>query len=281
MEAILSALDLLIDYSSRPIPLRTVIIRKLLRRWPVGSYEARLRASAVERPYYGWCAYFAAQVAKALGHKAITVAEFGVAGGNGLLCLCEHKAEIEKALGIEVLVVGFDSGTGLPSTGDHRDLLYAWPPGSFVMDHEALEKRMRGRAQLVLGDVSATVGSWQPQPHAPLGAVMFDLDYYSSTMNALPILTKDNVLPRVWCYFDDVCAGPEEAMTDRIGEREAISDFNRSPDRQRLNDHLALSYAFKGVMPQPWHQQIYVYHRAGHPSYNTCITADRSQLLLV
>lgn len=276
----MSIADLFVKWSTRPEPLRTVFFRNLFRRWPIGSYETRLRGGAVVRPNYAWCVYFAALEAKALGHQAITVAEFGVAGGNGLVCLCDHKIEIEKMLGIEILVVGFDSASGLPATGDARDILYAWPPGSFVMDRAALERRMGGRAQLVLGDVGDTVSSWQPESRAPLGAVMFDLDYYTSTINALRVLTKENVLPRVWCYFDDVCAGPEEAITARVGEREAISDFNHSPERAGLRDHIGLSYAFKGVMPQPWHQHIYVYHRLGHPQYSTCITAHRDQLQL-
>ena len=274
----MNGLDRLIDYSTRPVPIRTLFLRKLLRRWPIGSYETRLRAGAVDRPHYGWCTYFAAQQAKALGHKAITVIEFGVAGGNGLVCLCQHKEAIERVLGIEILVVGFDTGSGLPASGDSRDILYCWPEGSFVMDRQALEKRINGRAELVLGDVSKTVASWQPR--APIGAVLFDLDYYSSTKSALPMLTKENVLPRVWCYFDDVCTGPEEAVTSVVGERAAIAEFNDSPDRARLNDSVSLAHTFKGAQPQAWHQQIYVYHRFKHPNYNTRITGNRDQLRL-
>jgi len=48
----MTAIDRLIDYASRPVPLRTLLMRKLLGRWPIGSYEARLRAEAVERPNY-------------------------------------------------------------------------------------------------------------------------------------------------------------------------------------------------------------------------------------
>src|SRR6266567_675436 len=276
----MNAMDRLIDYATRPVPLRTLILRKLLRRWPIGSYEARLRAGAVDRPHYGWCLYFAAREAKALGHKAMTVVEFGVAGGNGLVCLCAHKEALEKELGIEILVVGFDSGSGLPASNDPRDILYCWPEGSFVMDRAALEKRIGGRAQLVLGNVGQTVAAWQPSPHAPIGAVMFDLDYYSSTTSALPLLTKNNVLPRVWCYFDDICTGPEEAVTDLVGERAAIAEFNLSPDRMMLNDNISLVHSFKSTQPQSWHQQIYVYHRINHPDYNTRITGNRDQLQL-
>jgi hypothetical protein len=276
----MSGMDRLINLASRPEPLRVLLLRKMLRRWPIGSYEARLRAGGVDRPNYGWCLYYAAMEAKALGHKAITVIEFGVAGGNGVMCLCDHKEAIEKELGIEILVVGFDSGSGLPASTDPRDILYCWPEGSFVMDRNALETRIGGRAQLVLGNVSTTVSAWQPQPHAPIGAVLFDLDYYSSTMSALPVLTKDNVLPRVWCYFDDICTGPEEAMTEIGGERAAIAEFNSSPERSKLNDHISTAHTFKHTQPQAWHQHIYIYHRINHPRYNSRITGNRDQLQL-
>ncbi len=177
-------------------------------------------------------------------------------------------------------MVGFDTGSGLPASGDPRDILYCWPEGSFVMDRAALEKRVGGRAQLVFGDVGQTVAAWRPSPQAPIGAVMFDLDYYSSTTNALPVLTNENVLPRVWCYFDDISAGPEEAVTDIVGERAAIAEFNLSPDRRKLNDNISRVHSFKSTQPQSWHNQIYVYHRINHPRYNTRITGDRDQLRL-
>ena len=261
-------LDKFVGYSARPVPLRTVLLRRFLRHFPVGSYKARLHAGGVHRPAYGWCLYYAALEAQALGYRKLTVVELGVAGGNGLVCLCEHKQNIRKELGIEIEIVGFDSGTGLPPSTDARDVKYFWPPNAFALDRVELEKRLECRARLVLGDVADTISQWEPEPDAPLGAVMFDLDYYTSTMHALDLLKKNNVLPRIWCYFDDVCASPEAALTDRIGEREAIREFNDMPERKILRDHLSLAYPFKGVLPEPWHQQMYLYHRMSHPKYN-------------
>lgn len=106
--------DRIVDLTTRPVPLRTLIFRKLFERYPIGSYTTRLNSGAIDRPHYGLCMLNAALEAKALGHKAMTVVEMGVAGGNGLLCLCRHRDEIQKELGIEILVVGFDTGAGLP-----------------------------------------------------------------------------------------------------------------------------------------------------------------------
>ena len=110
---------------------------------------------------------------------------------------------------------------------------------------------------------------------------MFDLDFYTSTMAAFALLTNQHVLPRVWCYFDDVSGGPDNAYTDRIGVREAIREFNLDPQRANLNDHLSAAYTFRGLAHEEWHNLIYLYHRLNHPDYNTCLsTGEKHQLRL-
>lgn len=276
----MNLIDRMVRLAAGPVPLRTILLRKLLQRWPVGSYHNRVLSSAIDRPHYGWCAYYAAVEARSLGYKAITVVEFGVAGGNGLVNLCKHKKDIQQELGIEILIVGFDTGVGLPATQDSRDLLYLWPSGSFEMDRAALEKRLAGQAEIVLGDVATTVASWQPRPDAPIGAIMFDLDFYTSTMAAFGLFRQTNILPRVWCYFDDINGYPDNGYTDRIGVREAIRQFGLAPDRERFDDHLSPAYAFKGLPPEEWHRDLYMYHRLSHPAYNTCLSTSKHQLRL-
>ena len=273
--------DRIVDIATRPIPLRTLFFRKLFRHWPLGSYRARLYGGAVDRREYGWCTYHAAAEAKALGLTAMTVVEMGVAGGNGLVSLLDHKAEIEKIFGIEIVVAGFDMGSGLPPSTDPRDLLYYWPAGSFEMDRDALEKRIQGRAELILGDIRTTITEWEPRPDAPVGAVLFDMDVYTSTLAALQVLTKSNALPRVWCYFDDICGYPETACSSNIGEREAVRQFNLDPERSIRNDHLSPAYTFKTLVTENWHEHIYLYHRLCHPDYNRCLSKlEKHQLPL-
>lgn len=272
--------DRFVDLTTRPVPLRALVMRRLLQRFPIGSWERRLRAGAVRRPWYAWCLHYAAREAKGLGHRTFTVVELGVAGGNGLLCLCEHATQIRKDLGVEIKIVGFDSGGGLPTTSDLRDLHYVWPAGSFEMDRTELERRLAGRAELVLGDVSQTVPRWQPPSDAPLGCVMFDLDLYTSTRDALPLLTKTNVLPRIWCYFDDISGSPDMALTDFIGEGAAVREFNNHPDRSILCDNVSPARIFNGLFPEAWHRKVNIYHRLSHPQYNTCFSADKHHLPL-
>lgn len=246
-------------------------LRYLLRRFPVGSWEARLAAGAVHRPHYALCMYHAALQARELGFPAVTVVELGVAGGNGLVCLCDHAQTLRARLGIRIDVVGFDSAAGLPAVSDPRDAPYLWQAGLFSMDRSALEGRIAGRASLIVGDAAETTRSWDPRPEAPLGAVMFDLDLYTSTAHTLHLLEKEHVLPRVYCYFDDIESTPEGAMSEGIGERQAIREFNLDPRRLALNDHLSPAHIFDGLYPEPWHRKIYVYHRLGHPQYNRYI----------
>src|ERR1700691_3379659 len=118
IQRIPNMIDRLIAQLSRPVPMRTLVLRKLLRKYKFGSFETRLRAGAVNRPNYAWCLFYAAQQARLLGYKAVTVIELGVAGGNGLVCLCELREEVMAALGVEIYLVGFDAGSGLPESSD-------------------------------------------------------------------------------------------------------------------------------------------------------------------
>jgi hypothetical protein len=267
------------DLLLSPLPLRTIAMRKLIRRWPVLSYPDRLRLGAVERPWYGWTVYNAALQARALGIKEIAALEFGVAGGQGLLCLENHVEEVERTTGIKISVWGFDAGSGLPDTKDYRDLLYVWPPNSFEMDFKELSKRLR-RERLVIGDVRETIVDFMQRPEIPtVGAVMFDLDLYTSTAAALAILEvpDERILPRALCYFDDIMGGPENLCCDQTGERLAIVEFNQ---RNHGRIHLGLANGFKGRSPEYWHDQVYACHRFAHPQYNTCLSSERHLLAL-
>ena len=272
----MTLVDRYIHHLSQPWSIRTRSIRKLLRHAKIGSFEARLRAGAVLRPHYAMCLYYAALQAKRLGYRAMTALELGVAGGSGLLCMSEHARSIQKELGVEIVVLGFDAGVGLPESSDPRDVKYYWNAGAFPMDQQAIRSRLAGRAELVIGDVADTIPKWHPHADAPIGMISFDLDMYSSTMAALSLLEKENVLPRIWCYFDDITDGPESCLTDFLGEAAAIEDFNRMPERKVLRDNLSQARVFAGYpVGESWHSKIYLYHRLTHPQYNVSVY-DRS-----
>ena len=173
-----------------PLPLifrPGLAVRQILRRVPGLPFQARLDLDLFPRPYYAYGVYQAATQAKQLGLKSISVIEFGVAGGNGLVILENTAAEIGKVLGIDIQVYGFDSGGGLPPPADNRDLPYVWKKGFYKIDEAAVRAKLRN-AKLVIGLVAETVPAFVQQFNpAPIGFVAFDLDYYTSTLDAFQL----------------------------------------------------------------------------------------------
>jgi hypothetical protein len=157
----------------------------------------------------------------------ISVIEFGVAGGAGLLAL-QHEAEaVERETGVRIKVFGFDMGAGLPSfIGDYRDHPDMWRPGDYAMDEPRLRAKLRERTTLIIGNVAETAPNFLRQyDPPPIGFISFDLDLYSSTRDALRILSDPDrrMLWHVPVYFDDI----EFLGNHRhAGELLAIDEFN-------------------------------------------------------
>ncbi|HEX3347194.1 MAG TPA: hypothetical protein VHS58_03730, partial [Acetobacteraceae bacterium] len=174
--------------------LRAAITRRLVRTLSFIPYPLRLEIDAVERPHYGYCVFHAAKLAKQLGHKKMSVIEFGVAGGNGLVNLEKHADETKKHLDVEIEVYGFDTGVGLPEPTDYRDQPYHWRGGLFQMDQEKLMARLRF-SKVVLGRASETLPDFVEKYHpAPIGAICVDVDYYSSAIEVLRIFDLSSKL---------------------------------------------------------------------------------------
>jgi hypothetical protein len=218
------------------------------------------------RPQYLWPLLHATHAARALGHPSIAALELGVAGGNGLLEMERAAAAATELSGTEVEIFGFDTGTGMPPPVDHRDAPWLIEPSFFSMDEAALRARL-DRAQLVLGPVAETVPRWRRSGHPPIGFVAFDLDYYSSTMEAFELLEGDpeRLLPRVPCYFDDVFG---YGWTEFTGELAAIDEFNGSHDRRKIAKIHGLRFELpREEFQQAWHEKLYLVHLFDHPRY--------------
>lgn len=259
-----------------PYPLRT-IAKKIIQKFRIGSYEQRIRIGAVDRPPYGYCVYNAALLARKLGYQRISVLEFGVAGGNGLVNLEYHAQETSKVLKIDIDIYGFDAGEGLPEPLDYRDLAYHWKKGFYKMDVPRLRARLK-KAKLVLGDIKDTSKDFfEKYSPAPIGAIAYDFDFYSSTVTALNMLEAGEryYLPRVFCYFDDTVGTEIELYNDYTGERLAINEFNQAHNNIKfgLPYHLL---ARKAV--EPWYHQIRICHFFKHSRYNEFISTEDQQL---
>jgi hypothetical protein len=262
----------------KPFVIRSALI-ELIKSMRLGGYPYRLAIGAVPRPYYGYIVYQAARLARQLDYKRISVLEFGVAGGRGLLNLEYHARQVERILPVKIELYGFDTGEGLPPPVDYRDLPYHWQQGFFRMDPEALRAKLRS-AKLILGNISDTARRFlHDHDPAPIGAVIHDFDFYSSTAAALAMFDEDqrHFLPRVFCYFDDITGTESSLYNDYTGERLAIHEFNRAHELKKLSPAYHL---LSRKLVQPWFHQIFIYHDFKHPRYNDFVSDEARQIPL-
>lgn len=202
-----------------------IFAKAAVKRLPV-SIHTKARWDVSPRPHYLAGVLAAAQEAILEGIKEISVYEFGVAGGNGLLALSDIARAVESETGIKIFVYGFDSGTGLPDlTGDYRDYPDHWKSGDYPMDEEALRRKLPSNCRLIIGNVRDTVPKYMPSIMEPAGFIAVDVDIYSSTRDVLRMfsLPGRNMLRRVFMYFDDI----DLMFTHRFaGEQLAMDEFN-------------------------------------------------------
>ena len=236
--------------------------------WLNSQFESVLReAGAGKKPSYAWGVLHAGHLASQLGIKEISVLEFGVAGGNGLVILEEVADRVERIFGLRIEVHGFDTGKGLPKPEDYRDLPNLYLESAFPMDVDKLKKRLK-RAELHLGLVSDTAIEFIDATPPPVGFVAIDLDYYSSTMDALKVFEAGPklLLPRVHCYFDDIMGFTNSEFN---GERLAIAEFNRAHDARKISPIYGLKYFLPVNYAQAeWVEEMYMAHLFDHPCYN-------------
>jgi hypothetical protein len=247
-------------------------VQAVWKRNPIGSFDLRSRFEVFDRPAYAYGVQQGAFLASRLGLPAISVIEFGVAGGRGLLALEEIARLAARAYGVEIEVYGFDRAVGLPKSADYyRDLPYTWQAGFYAMDVDELLARLRD-ARLVLGDINETVPTFvDTYDPAPVAFVAVDLVYYSSTMYALQIfdVPHSRVLPRVLCYFDDIVGEDHVLQNEYVGELLAIHEFNL--DRKECKILPANGLAAKRVLPADWNESMLAMHRFDHPNYDTYV----------
>jgi hypothetical protein len=249
-------------------------VRGLWNRFPVGTVDTRVRYGIFSRPHYAYGIYSAALLARKLNIPGISVIEFGVAGGRGLLALEQIAQTIAGQVDVHIGVAGFDSGVGMPAPVDYRDLPHVWDSGYYSMDEPKLRAKLLQSTELVLGSLKETVPLWlSDHTRLPLGFVAFDLDYYSSTVAAFGIFEDENPrisLPRVYCYFDDTIWPERACHNEYTGELCAIREFNEVHEHKKICPIHRL--ARMRVHNEIWSDQMYVLHDFMHPLYGTNVT---------
>ena len=201
------------------------------------------------------------------GYSKFTAVELGVATGNGLLDICRAVEYYSNQFGIEVDVVGFDTGTGLPDIQDHRDHPEIWTAGDYSLGRSNLQSRLPSNAKLILGNVADTVPQFCRQfQQSRLGFVSIDLDLYSSTVAAMPLfeMSADFYLPAVPVYVDDI--NNSITYNPWCGESLAIRNFN--------SQHVLRKFEEKSANWQI--DNFHVFHVMDHPYRNGTIHPPNS-----
>lgn len=227
---------------------------------------------ATIRPQYAWGTVFAAALARALGLTDVSVLEFGVAGGRGLLAFQDIAEGVTAKMGVKCHVYGFDTGAGLPGIADVRDLPQLYKCGDYRMDFSELKAQLRPETQLLLGNVSETVKTFLATSHPQVGFVSLDLDLYTSTRDALKLFQDatplTHCLPRVVCYADDIMG---TTFSDLTGERLAIGEYN---EVHRPHRCVSPVYGLRYHLGWPhnraqWPDMIFWAHFLDHPQYGS------------
>jgi hypothetical protein len=215
---------------------------------------------------YAWGILQGVSLASALGVGRVSVIEFGVAGGNGLVAMEKIGERVEQLFDVRIDIYGFDTGAGLPRVADYRDVPNLASTGLYVMDQAKLRSRLR-RSQLILGDIKDTIVEFMASKPAPIAFIACDLVLYTSTINALRVLDADEsmLLPRIHCNFDDVLGF---TYGDYNGERLAIHEFNASRPMRKVSPIYGLRhYVPARCFNDMWVEKFWIAHIFDHSMY--------------
>ncbi len=230
-----------------------------------GSFKKKVQYDLVPRQPYAFSIQAAAEQALAANIGKLTLIEFGVAAGAGLLNMCWIAEQVTRESGVEFEIIGFDGGEGMPPPKDYRDHPEKYFTGDYpVTDKRRLLEQLPANARIMFGHIDDSIRKFGSQIRYPIGFVSVDVDYCWSTKQCLEFfdLEAQNYLPYVYTYFDDV---QDIDDNEFCGELLAIKEFNRSNANQ--NRQIAIANCldrlriFKNAI---WLKQVYLAHIFDH-----------------
>ena len=243
-----------------------------------GTFCSRTKCkwNAVPRPHYLLGVIAAVTQANSEGRSNISIVEFGVASGAGLLELERYAKLVEQEYDINIKVFGFDTGCGLPNLiAEYRDHPDWWQSGDYPMSEEALRSRLTDRTKLIIGDIKNTIDQFSTYLTSPIGFIAFDLDLYSSTKNALRILNFESstYLNRIYIYFDDIDAAHNHKYA---GVLTAINEFNERDENTKIDRWRGVEYD-RIWKDDPWLKKMYIARNL--KAISACSSRRESRLL--
>ena len=245
-----------------------IIVGRVLAKY-LGGFSTKEKWGVHSRPAYAYGIRKAAIQAQFFGYDKVTICEFGVAHGDGLIEMIRLADQCSNETGIVFNIHGFDTGSGLPSLNGYKDHPEIWSQGDFTLcDYKALNKVINGRATLHIGDISETVLPFINglNDHAPLGFISVDVDTYTSTVPSLQCFTghQNGYLPSVITYFDDVGCF---FCNPKCGELLAIKEFNDTYIDRIIDEDRTLP-GRRIIKTSRWYNQMYTTHILNHPRRN-------------
>lgn len=244
-----------------------------------GSFRSKVAFDLVLRQNHAYAILSCADLARELGIREVTLIEFGVAAGAGLLNICELAKRVTRETGVRFRIVGFDTGKGMPPPQSYRDHPEIYQQGDFPMNHEALQRSLPDNAQLVIGEINGSVAPFLETvtADAPVGFVSIDVDYYTSTRDSLAVLDgkASQYLPRVQIYLDDV---EHPSHNSWCGERLAVQEFNARNELRKIEQHAFLK-SYRIFRNARWIDHMFTLHVLDHPS-RTTLFQDRPSTVL-
>lgn len=232
-----------------------------------GGVRAKEKLGLLDPVWYAYGLLAAADHAKKVGLSSIYALEFGVAAGRGLRKMANLAELVSSVTGVEIKVVGFDTGKGMPPSLDYRDHPEKYREGDYPMlDFDGLKRNLDGRASIILGDIADTVDEFRDSltEDCPVGFVAIDVDTYHSSLSALRIFDGAPLtcLPMTWCYFDD--CGARSSFNKFAGELASIEKFNETHELRKIDVDRGAWNAHKPLGPQIWYDRMYVMHAFDH-----------------
>jgi len=231
-----------------------------------GSFRQKIEFDLIIRQQNAFCLLKAAEFARWKKLHSVTVIEFGVASGAGLLNICHIAKQVTKETGVHFNIFGFDTGLGLPPPRDYRDQPEIFSEGSYPMlDYDKLLKTLPSNAKLVIGNVEKTIPEFlkEVSEESPIGFIAIDVDYYWSAKECLKILQDENpkkYLPMTLTYLDDIGSVTSNPW---VGELLAVNEFNAENECRKIHPYtfLRTQRIFKQTR---WIDQIFVMHTLDH-----------------
>jgi hypothetical protein len=234
------------------------LVGKFVTRYTPCSLGTKVYWEATDRPPYAAGVLFAAGQAKRMRIPRISLIEFGVADGAGLLTMQSLARAASEDFNLSISVFGFDLGAGLPQPRDFRDHPDIWRAGDYQMNEPALRKRLFPETTLILGDVCETVPEFVQRQTCPVGFISIDLDLYSSTRSALRLFSTDGrrILPHTPVYLDDVLLPSSHRFA---GELLALHEFNAESNSVKI-DRWREVKSRTAFSDSPWLEAMYMAH---------------------